>query len=108
LYFIILLFAKQDLPIIIVEFGQQRQRLKLNKFYFNINELLKLFSQTFNISFNLKKYEILLSNKRLDSMINLDFTQLDKYQRFKIQLNNNQTINSYPSSVINDQDEIVK
>jgi hypothetical protein len=96
------------LPIIIVEFGQQRQRLKLNKFYFTINELLKLFSQTFNISFNLKKYEILLSNKRLDSMINLDFTQLDKYQRFKIQLNNNQTINSYTSSVINDQDEIVK
>jgi hypothetical protein len=96
------------LPIIIVEFGQQRQRLKLNKFYFTINELLKLFSQTFNISFNLKKYEILLSNKRLDSMINLDFTQLDKYQRFKIQLNNNQTINSYLSSVISDQDEIVK
>lgn len=96
------------MPIIIVEFGQQRQRLKLNKFYFTINELLKLFSQTFNISFNLKKYEILLSNKRLDSMINLDFTQLDKYQRFKIQLNNNQTINSYPSSVISDQDEIVK
>ncbi len=96
------------MPIIIVEFGQQRQRLKLNKFYFTINELLKLFSQTFNISFNLKKYEILLSNKRLDSMINLDFTQLDKYQRFKIQLNNNQTINSYTSSVINDQDEIVK
>ncbi len=96
------------MPIIIVEFGQQRQRLKLNKFYFTINELLKLFSQTFNISFNLKKYEILLSNKRLDSMINLDFTQLDKYQRFKIQLNNNQTINSYLSSVISDQDEIVK
>jgi len=95
---------KQDLPIIIVEFGQQRQRIKLNKFYFTINELLELFSQTFHILFNLKKYEILLSNKRLDSMTNFDFTQLNKYQRFKIQLNNNQTINS----MISDQDEIVK
>jgi hypothetical protein len=77
------------LPIIIVEFGQQRQRLKLKRFDFNINELLKLFSQTFKISFNLNKYQILLFDKPLDSMTKLDFIPLDNYQRFKIQLNTN-------------------
>ncbi len=102
------------MPIIIVEFGQQRQRIKLNKFYFTINELLELFSQTFHITFNLNKYEILLFNKRIDYMTNLDFTRLEKYQRFKIQLNNNnnhqttELSDSCSSSIINNQDEIVK
>ncbi len=90
-------FMKQDLPIIIVEFGQQRQRLQLNKFYYNLNELFELFSRTFQTKFNSQKYDILLFNNRLDSMTNLDFTQLDNYPRFKIQLNNKQ-ISSYSSA----------
>jgi hypothetical protein len=73
-----------------VEFGQQRQRLKLNKFVFNVKELFELFSRTFHTTFNLQNYEILLFDKQLDSMINLDFTQLENYTRFKIQLNNKQ------------------
>jgi len=99
------------LPIIIVEFGQQRRRLKLNKFYLTINELLELFSELFHIAFDMKKYEILLFDKRLDSMTNLDFTQLDNYSRFKIQLNRNQptkSFDSYSSSMISDRDDIVK
>jgi len=90
-----------NLPIIIVEFGQQRQRIKLNKFDFTINELLELFSRTFHIIFDLQKYEILLFNKRLDSITHLDFTQLENYQRFKIQLNNNQI-----TPMIDNRDEI--
>lgn len=86
--------------MIIVEFGQQRQRLKLNKFSFSINELIELFSRTFNISFNLKKYEILLFNKRIDSITNLNFTHLEIYQRFKIQY--------IDSPISNNQNEIVK
>jgi len=83
----------------------------LSKFCFTTNELLELFSRTFQISLNLKKYEILLFNKRLDSMTKLDFTQLDNYQRFKIQLNNNSTrklFDSYGALMINDGDEIVR
>ncbi|CAF3881579.1 unnamed protein product [Rotaria sordida] len=107
--------ATSDLPIIIVEFGQQRQRIKLNKIYFTINELLELFSQTFQNLINLKKYEIFLFNKRLDSMTNIDFSQLNNYQRFKIKLNNNRTIEQidsfnqndlYSSSMICDRNEI--
>ncbi len=69
----------------------------------NINDLLKLFSQTFRISFDLNKYEILFFNKPIDSMAKFDFTQLDNYQRFKIQLNTKQV-----DPAINDEDEIVK
>jgi len=69
----------------------------LNKFYFNLNELFELFSRTFQTKFNSQKYDILLFNNRLDSMTNLDFTQLDNYPRFKIQLNNKQ-ISSYSSA----------
>ncbi|CAF3512400.1 unnamed protein product [Rotaria sordida] len=94
--------ATSDLPIIIVEFGQQRQRIKLNKIYFTINELLELFSQTFQNLINLKKYEIFLFNKRLDSMTNIDFSQLNNYQRFKIKLNNNRTIEQIDSFNQND------
>jgi len=83
----------------------------LSKFCFTTNELLELFSRIFQISLNLKKYEILLFNQRLDSMTKLDFTQLDNYQRFKIQLNNNSTrklFDSCGSLMINDGDEIVR
>ena len=73
----------------------------------NINDLLKLFSQTFQISFDLNKYEILFFNKPINSMTKFDFTQLDNYQRFKIQLNNNQIIKQVDPE-INDEDEIVK
>jgi hypothetical protein len=73
-----------------VEFGQQRQRLKLNKFFFNIKELIELFSGAFNTEFNLQRYEIVLLDERLDSMTVLDFTQLENYSRFRIQLNNKQ------------------
>ncbi|UJR36085.1 hypothetical protein I4U23_028821 [Adineta vaga] len=76
-----------DLPMIIVEFGQQRQRLKLKKHIFTINELLELFSKTFQKVFDLKQYEILLSNQRIDSTKIFNFHQLDNFQRFKIQLN---------------------
>jgi hypothetical protein len=44
-------------------------------------------------------------------MTKLDFTQLDNYQRFKIQLNNNSTrklFDSCGSLMINDGDEIVR
>ncbi|CAF1173274.1 unnamed protein product [Rotaria sp. Silwood1] len=94
--------ATSDLPIIIVEFGQQRQRIKLNKIYFTINELLELFSQTFQKLIDLKKYEIFLFNKQLDSMTHIDFSQLNNYQRFKIKLKNNRTIEQFDSFNHND------
>ncbi|CAF0823715.1 unnamed protein product [Adineta steineri] len=97
--------ATSDLPIIIIEFGQQRQRIKLNKYLFNINELLEIFSKTFQISFNLNKYDILLFNKRLDLLTKLDFTQLNNYQRFKIQINNNNQTDKCHSSTVKSEDE---
>ena len=77
-----------------MEFGQQRQRLKLNKFVVNVEELIELFSGIFNTKFNLQKYDIVLLDERLDSMTVLDFTQLENYSRFRIQLNNNKQCSS--------------
>ncbi|CAF2643830.1 unnamed protein product [Rotaria sp. Silwood2] len=94
--------ATSDLPIIIVEFGQQRQRIKLNKIQFTINELLELFSQTFQHVINFKKYEIFLCNKRIDSMTNIDFSQINNDQRFKIKLKNNRAIEQFYSFNQND------
>jgi hypothetical protein len=75
----------------------------LNKFYFTLNELLKLFSETFQNSFDLIKYEILLFNKPLHSLTKLDFTQLENYQRFKVQLKRELLC----SSMVRNTDEMV-
>jgi hypothetical protein len=72
-----------------------------------INELLEIFSRTFQNSFDLKKYDIFLWNQQLDSMTNLDFTHLDDYQRFQIRLHNNPTTKIL-DPIISDRHEIVK
>ncbi|CAF1044890.1 unnamed protein product [Adineta ricciae] len=76
--------STSDLPVIIVEFGQQRQRLLLKKYHFTIRELLELFSKTFQKSFNLRQYEIFLFNERIHSTARFHFLQLDNFQRFQI------------------------
>ncbi|CAF1965049.1 unnamed protein product [Rotaria magnacalcarata] len=94
-----------DLPTIIIELGQQRQRIKLNKAYFTLQELIELFSQVFQMKFDLQKYEILLYNIQLDSMTSIDFTQFNNYQRFKIQLKNNRTT-ELSNTIYSDKNEI--
>ena len=84
-----------------MEFGQQRQRLKLKKFHFTIQELLQLFSRIFHTSFDLQNYDILLFNERLHSITNLDFTQLNIYPRFRIQLHNHQNTSYASDEMVN-------
>ena len=71
-----------------MEYGQQRQRLTLKKFHFIVRELVKLFAELFQTSFDLAKYEILLSNRPLDPSTELNFAQMEKYPRFRIRLCN--------------------
>ncbi|CAF4127938.1 unnamed protein product [Rotaria socialis] len=97
--------SSSGLPTIIIELGQQRQRIKLNKVYFTLQELIELFSQVFQMKFDLQTYEILLSHKRLDSMTRIDFTQYNNYQRFKIQLKNNRTT-ELSNTIYSDKNEI--
>lgn len=92
------------MPTIIVELGQQRQRIKLTKVCFTFDELVELFCQMFQIKFDLKKYEIFHFDKRLNSITSIDFSQLDNYQRFKIQSNtsqNNVVIELFSSKISN-------
>lgn len=79
-----------------MEYGQQRQRLILKKFHFIVRELVELFAELFQTSFDLAKYEILLSNRPLDPSTELNFAQMEKYPRFTIRLcnhSNDQIVN---------------
>lgn len=75
----------EDLPTIIVEFGQQRQRLKLDKDFFTIKQLLDLFSTNFQREINLDGFDITFLNGKLNDKTTIDFCHFENYQRFTIQ-----------------------
>ena len=79
--------------MIIVEFGQQRQRLEYPKDVISFNELLVLFRAGFRISFDLFEFDVFFLDEKLNSQSIVDLRRSKVQPRFRI------SIKSWKSSI---------
>lgn len=69
---------------IIVEFGEQRQRIFSRKTNFTVKQLFALFSDVFHVEFDSLNFDLFLFDEKLSTMREVNLKTCKIYPRFRI------------------------